>query len=523
MSKCVVITDTPGSRGAESTSHTVMAVYEDGLCESLNICGQHKSILGNIYLGRIDNIVKNINSAFVSIDKDSKPYSTKEGIGYYSLAANTRHYFFNPKNNDRPNQGDAVLVQVAKDAAKNKPATLTSKIELAGLYLVLSLDVQGVHVSKKIKGILGNADKSDISSISDNETSDIRNSNDSSSDLQKISKLENENRQFEIFENSHDILELKSYLESMLAEYKDSVASSPVQDIIPGFIIRSNVVNLSSADAAIDEAGKLLTAFTDIIKKALYSKAPCMLHEAEPDYIRLIDDIALDEIDKIITDDEGVYENLCAQYLCTQYSGGQYSSDTSKVPDSKASKVHDRKIPENVEMSKKNNATDNISNATGIRIELYKDDLLSLYNLYDVRKQIEDALSRKVWLKCGGYIVIDVTEAMTVIDVNSGKYVTKKHDAQAMQNAFFTVNSQAAVEITRQLRLRNISGMVMVDFINMDDEENVDAILKLLRQEFKKDKVTTTVVDITRLGIVEITRKRTGMPLAESIYSVSYN
>lgn len=460
MSKCVVITDTPVSRGAESTSHTVMAVYEDGLCESLNICGQHKSIHGNIYLGRIDNIVKNINSAFVSIDNDSKPYSTKEGIGYYSLAANTRHYFFNSKNNDRPNQGDAVLVQVAKDAAKNKPATLTSKIELAGLYLVLSLDVQGVHVSKKIKG----------------------------------------DRSFEKRpEDLYDIYEVKKYLEKMISEYKDSVASSPVQDIIPGFIIRSNVANLSSADVAIDEARKLLTAFADIIKKASYSKAPCLLHEAEPDYIRLIDDIALDDIDKIITDDECVYQNLCEQYAC----------GISKVPDSKASKVHDRK--------------NYICNESGIKIEMYKDDLLSLYNLYDVRKQIEDALSRKVWLKCGGYIVIDVTEAMTVIDVNSGKYVTKKHDAQAMQNAFFTVNSQAAVEIARQLRLRNISGMVMVDFINMDDEENVDAILKLLRQEFKKDKVTTTVVDITKLGIVEITRKRTGMPLAESIYAVSHN
>jgi ribonuclease G len=114
---------------------------------------------------------------------------------------------------------------------------------------------------------------------------------------------------------------------------------------------------------------------------------------------------------------------------------------------------------------------------------------------------------------------MDYTEAMTVIDVNSGKYVTKKNDLQAKENAFYLVNREAAVEIAKQLRLRNISGMIIVDFINMNDDEHVQGIVKTLREEFKKDKVTTAYVDMTKLGLVEITRKREGAMLKEYINS----
>jgi ribonuclease G len=190
----------------------------------------------------------------------------------------------------------------------------------------------------------------------------------------------------------------------------------------------------------------------------------------------MIDDIALSDFDSIITDDESIYSKIEERY------GKVFSG-------------------------------------FDIKIRLYEDDCLALYNLYDIKKQIARAMARKIWLKSGGYIIIDYTEAMTVIDVNSGKYVTKKHDLQAKEEAFYLVNREAAVEIAKQLRLRNISGMIIVDFINMNDDEHVQGIVKTLREEFKKDKVTTAYVDMTKLGLVEITRKREGAMLKEYINS----
>ena len=141
MSKKVIITDMPVEYDGKQYFHTVFAIFEDNKCIMLNI-NNNNSITGNIYLGRVLNIVNNINSAFVSIDKDN--------TCYYSLTDNRRHYFFNPKNNNNVNQGDSILVQVKKDAVKTKPASLSSDIVISGYYVVLSTDVEGVLVSKKI-------------------------------------------------------------------------------------------------------------------------------------------------------------------------------------------------------------------------------------------------------------------------------------------------------------------------------------------------------------------------------------
>ena len=135
MSKKVIITDMPVEYDGKQYFHTVSAVFEDNKCIMLNI-NNNNSITGNIYLGRVLNIVNNINSAFVSIDKDN--------TCYYSLTDNRRHYFFNPKNNISVNQGDSILVQVKKDAVKTKPASLSSEIVISGYYVVLSTDVEGV-------------------------------------------------------------------------------------------------------------------------------------------------------------------------------------------------------------------------------------------------------------------------------------------------------------------------------------------------------------------------------------------
>ncbi len=147
-------------------------------------------------------------------------------------------------------------------------------------------------------------------------------------------------------------------------------------------------------------------------------------------------------------------------------------------------------------------------------ISLYQDDSYPLMKLYRVETQLDELLAKKVWLKSGAYLVIEKTEAMYVIDVNSGKNISKKNNAEYI----YQINLEAADEIMRQIRLRNLSGMILVDFINMDDAAKDNTLLQELRILAKRDHILTTIVDITALGLVEITRKKTTKSLAEQIY-----
>ena len=132
-----------------------------------------------------------------------------------------------------------------------------------------------------------------------------------------------------------------------------------------------------------------------------------------------------------------------------------------------------------------------------------------MMRLYSLRTQLERALSERVWLNSGGYLVIQPTEALTAIDVNTGKYEGGKNQ----EAAFFKINKEAAVEVARQLRLRNLSGIIIVDFINMKQKESVRELMRILEAELKKDPVPAVLVDITRLSLVEITRKKREKPL----------
>lgn len=148
------------------------------------------------------------------------------------------------------------------------------------------------------------------------------------------------------------------------------------------------------------------------------------------------------------------------------------------------------------------------------QVRLYRDPLLSLSNLYSLESRINAALGERVWLKSGGYLVIQPTEALTVIDVNSGKYEARH---KAGDEAAFQVNREAAREIALQLRLRNLSGIILVDFINMETESCRRMLIDFLESLVKRDRVKTSVIDMTPLGLVEITRKKTTKPLREQL------
>ncbi|MCX8129344.1 MAG: Rne/Rng family ribonuclease [Clostridia bacterium] len=158
---------------------------------------------------------------------------------------------------------------------------------------------------------------------------------------------------------------------------------------------------------------------------------------------------------------------------------------------------------------------DMISPALKLRVEYFSKNY-DLFEYYQIESKISRALSRKVWLKCGGYIVIDQTEALTVIDVNTGKYIGGNN----LEDTVLRTNIEAAREISKQLRLRDIGGIIIIDFIDMHEYEHQQMVLDALRQALKKDRTKTTVVGMTGLGLIEMTRKKVRQVLS-SIMNVS--
>ena len=136
-----------------------------------------------------------------------------------------------------------------------------------------------------------------------------------------------------------------------------------------------------------------------------------------------------------------------------------------------------------------------------IEIELSNNQ--NILEIYEIEKQIEKLENRKIWLKCGGFITIDKTEALTAIDVNTGKYTGK----QNLEQTVFKVNKEATIEIAKQLRLRDIGGIIIIDYIDMKEQENKDEIEKILKEELKKDRTKTQVEGFTKLDLMELTRK----------------
>jgi len=143
--------------------------------------------------------------------------------------------------------------------------------------------------------------------------------------------------------------------------------------------------------------------------------------------------------------------------------------------------------------------------AQGVSVVLRNDDI---FNEFEINHQLEQALKKKVWLRSGGFLIIEPTEALTVIDVNTGKLTARK------KGIILKNNMEAAKEIAKQLRLRNLSGIIIIDFVNMDNIEDKQILLSCLKQEVKKDRIICNVVGITTLGLVEMTRKKTTLPIA---------
>ncbi len=393
----------------------------------LNLEEESGSILGNIYIGKVKNIAKNINSAFIDLGGGL--------TAYYSLTENRRHLFADSlaqgilgeesgdgpgfkdakgqeadrqKTASRPlRPGDEIVVQVKGDAVKTKDPVVTSNISLTGRYCVLTLGRCQIGFSSK---------------LSDGPW--------------------------------------KDQVRQALLEEKD-------RDF--GIIIRTNAA-LVSPEEILGELRQLKDRYYRLMADGGHRTCYTLLHRAEPSYIGSLRDTYGDFMEEIVTDQADIFAGIQEYLRACQ--------------------------PQDLE-----------------KVRFYEDPLISLTKLFSVEKAVEEALQRKVWLKSGGYLVIEPTEAMTVIDVNSGKYTGKK----TLKETILKINLEAAAEIAHQLRLRNLSGIIVADFIDMSRQEDKQLLMETFTALCRKDPVKTTVVDMTALGLVEVTRKKIRKSFREQV------
>lgn len=374
------------------------ALTENGKVCALSCYGEEEqSLLGNIYIGRVQKIVKNIGAAFIEIEKGFPCY--------YPLNDCETPIYTKKINSPVMVAGDEVLVQVNREAHKTKPPSLTTNLNFTGKYLVLTTGALRVGVSSKLDGGTRNRLKALISTIADGKY---------------------------------------------------------------GFIVRTNAKDAQESEI-LKEAGYLISLCEDTIEKAKYRSAFTHIYQTSSPWLSQLRDTYGCGL-SVVTDDEALYGQM-QEYLQAMQ-------------------------PEDLP-----------------RLSMYEDKLLPLSKLYSLEKAFKDALSERVWLKSGAYLVIQPTEALTVIDVNTGKYESKKKK----QDTFLKINLEAAQEIARQLRLRNLSGIIIADFINMDTPEAKETLMHALKEFLHRDPVKTVLVDMTALNLVEITRKKVRKSLAEQM------
>ncbi|MBE5883388.1 MAG: ribonuclease E/G [Lachnospiraceae bacterium] len=390
-------------------------IQEDRL-KAVQVLEEASGKIGAIYIAKVKNIVKNIEACFVEIADGE--------ICFLPLKEASTAFLVNRTADGRLLEGDEVLVQVTRDAQKNKQASVTTKISLANDAFALSLGDSRIGYSSKLS-------------------------------------KEQKHRIADWLEHNHI---MKNDHLCKLTDTEGSEAKLP--DISTGLVVRTLSKELTPE--ALSEAWtQLKTNWSSLLQTACHRTCFSCLVEPPAGFVTVLEHLVYNyEYEEILTDDATLYQQL------RNYCEKKLSSHS---------------------------------------VRLYEDTNFSLSKLYSLETKLDTALNTRIWLKSGGYLVIEPTEALTVIDVNSGKYEAKKSNAET----FFTINQEAAQEVALQLRLRNLSGIIIVDFINMESKEQQLALLEQLKAAVRIDKQRVTVVDMTPLGLVEITRKKSHKTVRE--------
>ena len=409
VERTMVVRDKQRTDGAGIITQ-VGVLEDDLLVEHFVTTETHPSQIGNIYLGRVQNVLPSMEAAFVDIGQGRNGVLYAGDIDWRALGIGGR----GRKVENALKSGDQVLVQVAKDPIGHKGARLTTQISLAGRFLVYVPGGRSAGISRKLP--------------------------------------------------APERKRLKGILER----------------VIPGdggAIIRTAAENVSEEDIASD-VNRLHSLWEDISARAAHEKAtkgakPVTLYE-EPDLlIKVVRDLFNEDFSTLVVDGKRSYNTVSA-YV-----------------DSMAHDLADRVV----------------------RYDARDHDGEDAFSAYRIDEQLQKALSRKVWLPSGGTLVIDRTEAMTVIDVNTGKFTGSGGN---LEETVTRNNLEAAEEIVRQMRLRDIGGMIVVDFIDMVLPENQDLVLRRLKEALGRDRTRHQVSEVTSLGLVQMTRKRVGTGLIET-------
>lgn len=371
-------------------------------------------LVGNIYKGRVQNVLPGMQAAFVDIGLEKNAY-----LFAGDIQQDRQDFIFNgtetqtsrptPNIKDIVKVGQEIMVQIVKEPIGTKGARVTTNITLPGRTLVLMPSVDYIGVSKRIE--------------SETERTRLR-----------------------------------------------DAAQSAAKEFNIGAIVRTAAEGKTEEEFHSDFL--FLTRLWGRIKqKSELVSAPRLLHAEEPLVFRTIRDLFTPDIKRLAINDREFYERV-------------------------------QLIANIISPSLKN------------RVQLYE-DIPDLFDQLGLETEIDRALAHKVWMKNGGYIIIDQTEALTTIDVNTGKYVGTDN----LQETITETNCEAAREIARQLRLRDISGIIVVDFIDMDEIADKERVLSTLRDELAKDRTKSHVLGITQLGLVEMTRKKTRQCISHTLQS----
>jgi ribonuclease E len=359
------------------------------------------SMVGNVYLGRVQNVLPGMEAAFVDVGRG------RNGVLY----AGEVNYSPEDIEGDAPRieqlltPGQAVMVQVTKDPMGGKGARLTANLSLAGRYLVLAPNQNLQGISRRLPD------------------------------------------------------EARTRLKSMLKRVK------PPEH---GVIVRTAAEG-ASEEALESDLRRLLAIWDEIQRKATKGKAPTVLYEEPELTVRVVRDLFTDEEFRGLVTDSSRVRDRIGEYL------GEVAPDL-------AAKLR------------------------------FSDGPLPAFEEHRIVEQIHKALDRKVWLPSGGYLVIERTEAMTIVDVNTGKSVGKTNLEETVVNT----NVEAAREVARQLRLRDIGGIIVVDFIDMLLDKNKKLVEDTMRDALALDKTRSQVFEIGPLGLLQVTRKRVSSGLVES-------
>jgi ribonuclease E len=388
-----------------------IGVLEDGvLVEHYVARAADASLIGNVYLGRVQNVLPSMEAAFVDIGRGRNAVLYSGEVDWEAAAAAADEAGRDGKNQARRIElalkpGDRVLVQVTKDPVGHKGARLTSQVSLPGRYLVYVPNGSMNGISRKLP-----------------DTERAR---------------------------------LKKILKEVLPD--DA-----------GVIVRTAAEGATEEQLTLD-VQRLTSQWAEIEHAVETQQAPALLH-SEPDLlIKIVRDVFNEDFQKLVIEGDDALDTISGYVAAV--------------------------APDLVD-----------------RIEKYESNVDS-FDQYRVSEQIEKALERKVWLPSGGSLIIDRTEAMTVIDVNTGKFVGSGGN---LEETVTKNNLEAAEEIVRQLRLRDIGGIIVVDFIDMVLESNRDLVLRRVVECLSRDRTKHQVAEVTSLGLVQMTRKKLGLGLVES-------